>query len=170
MEPAPDSARVLSTRWSGPQDCAALAAVHAAAWRYAYAGVIPEPGLTRMISRRGPSWWVRLHEGRAKALVAALGAEVIGYALLGRCRSGPGGEIQELYIRPECHGLGFGSRLFADARAELRARGAAPLTVWCLAGNQIGVGFYRALGGALAGRAAETVAGARLEKLRFAWP
>ena len=76
--------------------------------------------------------------GRPGADDRASDEEVVGYALIGRCRGGPGGEIQELYIRPDCQGLGFGSRLFAGARAELRARGIAPLTVWCLAANRIG--------------------------------
>lgn len=168
MEPGPDS-RTLTTRWSTPADAEGLAVVHAGAWRYTYAGVIPEPGLTRMIGRRGPGWWRRLHEARARALVAVLGEDLVGYALLGRCRSGPGGEIQELYVRPECQGIGFGSRLFAAARAELETRGAAPLTVWCLSGNFVGLAFYRALGGRETGRTFESVAGKPLEKLRFTW-
>jgi ribosomal protein S18 acetylase RimI-like enzyme len=170
MEPGPDAARALSTRWSTPADTATLAALHAGAWRYAYAGLIPEPGLSRMIARRGPGWWTRLHRQRGRALVATLGGEVVGYALIGQCRGGPGGEIQELYVRPDCQGLGFGARLFEAARAEFRARGLAPLTVWCLAGNALGVGFYRAVGGRETARACDSVAGARLEKLCFTWP
>jgi GNAT superfamily N-acetyltransferase len=170
MEPGQDRAHALATRWSTPADAEALAALHAASWRYAYAGVIPEPGLSRMIARRGAGWWRRLHAAQGRSLVATLGEDVVGYALLGRCRSGPGGEIQELYVRPDCQGLGFGGRLFAAARAELRARGVAPLTVWCLTANRLGLGFYRALGGRETARARDTVAGARLEKLRFTWP
>lgn len=169
MEPIPHRDRIISTRWSEAADAETLAAIHASGWRYAYAGVIPEPGLSRMISRRGPGWWRRLHATGGRALVISLGAELVGYALVGRCRSGPGGEIQELYIRPDCQGLGFGSRLFAGARAELRARGVAPLTVWCLAANGIGTAFYRALGGRVTDRARDRVAGADLEKLRFTW-
>ncbi len=170
MEPTPERARALSTRWSSPADAEALAALHASAWRYAYAGVIPEPGLSRMIARRGLGWWRRLHAARGRALLAVFGPEIVGYALVGPCRGGPGAEIQEIYVRPDCQGLGFGSRLFEAARAEFRARGMAPLTVWCLAGNRIGLGFYRALGGREIARSSEPVAGARLDKLRFAWP
>jgi GNAT superfamily N-acetyltransferase len=170
MEPGPERARALSTRWSTPADAAALGALHAGAWRYAYAGVIPEPGLSRMIARRGPGWWGRLHAAGGRALLAVLGDEVVGYALIGRCRSGPGGEIQELYVRPDCQGLGFGRQLFAAARAEFRMRGLVPLTVWCLAANLIGLAFYRALGGRETDRIRERVAGAPLEKLRFTWP
>lgn len=169
MEPRQDRDCALSTRWSEPADAEELASVHAAGWRYAYAGLIPEPGLSRMISRRGPGWWRRLHDAGGRVLIISLGEEVVGYALIGRCRGGPGGEIQELYIRPDCQGLGFGSRLFAGARAELRARGIVPLTVWCLAANRVGTAFYRALGGRVTGRASDRIAGAELEKLRFTW-
>lgn len=167
----PDRACAFSTRWSGPADAEELAALHAGCWRYAYAGVIPEPGLSRMIARRGPGWWRRLHATGGRVLVAELeaGSGIVGYALVGRCRSGPGGEVQEIYLRPECQGLGFGRRLFAAARAELRARGIAPLTVWCLAANRIGTAFYHALGGKVTARARDRVAGAELEKLRFTW-
>jgi GNAT superfamily N-acetyltransferase len=101
--------------------------------------------------------------------VAQFGEEVVGYALIGRCRSGPGGEVQELYMRPDCQGLGFGARLFTAARAEFRARDMAPLTVWCLADNSLGMGFYRAVGGRETGRVRERVGGVELEKLRFTW-
>src|SRR5271166_6192203 len=34
-----------------------IAAVHDAAWRDAYRGVIPGRELERMVARRGPKWW-----------------------------------------------------------------------------------------------------------------
>lgn len=169
MEPTPEPACGLSTRWSDPEDCDALAEIHAAAWRYAYAGVIPEPGLSRMIARRRPAWWRRQHAAGGRALLVLLEAEVAGYALIGRSRDVGGGEIRELYVRPDCQGLGFGGRLFAAARAEFRDRGIAPLHVWCLAANRIGTAFYLSRGGRVTGRARDRVAGADLEKLRFTW-
>ncbi len=169
MEPGAERSPALATRWSGPEDAGALAAIHAEAWTHAYAGVIPGPGLARMIARRGPGWWSRLHAGRGRALLIDFDAAPVGYALIGRCRGGPGGEIQELYLRPAFQGLGFGRRLFEAARAELAARGVAPLTVWCLEDNRLGLGFYRALGGRETGRAVERVGGALLGKLRFSW-
>lgn len=169
MEPTPERARAISTRWSSPADAEALAALHASAWRYAYAGVIPEPGLSRMISRRGARWWRRLHDAGGRALLVTFGDETVGYALVGRCRGGSGGEVQEIYVRPDCQGLGFGRRLFGCVRAAFRARGIAPLTVWCLAANHIGVAFYAAEGGAVTARARDRIAGTDLEKLRFTW-
>lgn len=152
-----------------PSDSAALAEVHALTWRYAYAGIIPGAGLERMISRRGPTWWRRLHAFGGRALLAVEGEALAGYALFGRNRSGPGGEIQELYVRPEYQGLGYGGSLFAGAHASLLGRAIAPLTVWCLAENRIGTAFYAAMGGHERARRRERVAGADLEKVGFVW-
>lgn len=169
MDRNPSRAGLAATRWSEADDASDLAALHAATWRYAYAGIIPGVGLERMIARRGPSWWRRLHGLGGRALVVAFDDTLAGYALLGRRRDGPGGEIQELYVRPDAQGLGFGSALFAAARAELDARAIAPLSVWCLAANRIGCAFYRARGGREAGRARDGVGGRELEKIRFTW-
>ena len=43
------------TRWSGADDAGALADLHGAAWRHAYAGIIPGVALERMIAARGPT-------------------------------------------------------------------------------------------------------------------
>lgn len=169
MSAHPGGAGLASPRWSQFEDAEALAALHRETWRYAYAGIIPGVGLERMLARRGPGWWGRLHAGGGRALVLAQGEALTAYALLGRCRGAPGGEIQELYVRPAWQGLGFGGRLFDAARAELAARGLKPLTVWCLADNRVGCAFYRARGGRETGRAVERVGGAPLEKRRFVW-
>lgn len=164
------------TRWSTGADAAALAAVHAAAWRYAYAGIIPGVELERMVARRGPRWWQRLDARGARALVLELalgdGAEgVAGYATLGRSRGGgaPGGEIYELYLRPELHGAGFGRRLFEESRRVLAAHGLERLAVWALAENEGACRFYRAMGGVEAGRGVHRLCDVALEKVGFVW-
>jgi ribosomal protein S18 acetylase RimI-like enzyme len=169
MERSPERALRPATRWSEAGDAEALTTLYRDTWRYAYAGVIPGPGLERMLARRGSGWWRRLHDAGARVLVIEFGDELAGYALIGRCRGGPGGEIQELYVRPEFTGLGFGRKLFEAARAEFRARAIAPLTIWCLAANTLGCGFYRSMGGRETGRSRERIGGADLEKLRFSW-
>lgn len=169
MERNSSPALVTGTRWSSPEDAVDLAKLHADTWRYAYAGVIPGAGLERMISRRGPTWWRRLHTFGGRALVGVQDGAIAGYALVGRNRGGPGGEIQELYVRPEYQGVGVGGRLFEAAHGALIARAIAPLTVWCLAENRIGTAFYRAKGGQEMARRRERVAGADLEKIGFVW-
>jgi len=167
-----DDGGLTATRWSTASDDSALAELHAAAWRYAYAGIIPGVTLARMISRRGPSWWGRMHERGFRALVLDCDATLAGYATLGRSRAptlDPRGEIYELYVRPEYQGCGLGRSLFRDARARLRRRGLDGLLVWALADNEIACRFYRAMGGAECARGEDRFCGVPLERVGFAW-
>jgi ribosomal protein S18 acetylase RimI-like enzyme len=161
----------VATRWSTADDSAALAAVHRDAWRYAYAGIIPGLTLERMLARRGPAWWGRMHGRGFRALVLARDSTLSGYATLGRSRApGPAaGEIYELYLRPECQGCGLGRTLFAAAQSELGRSGFRRLVVWALAENTIALRFYRAMGGVEAVRAEDRFCGVPLAKIGFVW-
>ncbi len=162
----------IATRWSRDADARGLADLHGAAWRYAYAGIIPGLTLERMIARRGPAWWQRMHARGFRALVVECGASVAGYATLGRGRAAPGraGEIYELYVRPEFHGCGLGRQLFAAARRELRGHDLAPLVVWALADNTVACRFYTAMGGAEYDRSEDRFCGIPLAKIGYSWP
>jgi ribosomal protein S18 acetylase RimI-like enzyme len=162
---------LVATRWSTAEDDAALAEVHRDAWRYAYAGIIPGLTLERMIARRGPVWWTRMHARGFRALVIECDALLAGYATLGRTRAPgqPAGEIYELYLRPECQGCGLGRQLFASARHELGRYGFERLVVWALAENTIALRFYRAMGGVEAVQAEDRFCGVPLSKIGFAW-
>jgi GNAT superfamily N-acetyltransferase len=159
------------TRWSTVADAAGLADLHGAAWRYAYAGIIPGLTLERMIARRGRSWWTAMHERGFRALVAESRDTVTGYATLGRGRgeSARTGEIYELYVRPEYHGCGVGRRLFGDARRELARCGLDRLVVWALAENTVACRFYAAMGGAASAAAVDRFCGVPLAKVGFSW-
>jgi ribosomal protein S18 acetylase RimI-like enzyme len=162
----------VTIRMSESGDGAVLAELHAEAWRYAYRGIIPGLTLERMIARRGPAWWDSPRGARHGALLLEFEGRVAGYALFGACRidgRGHTGEISELYLRPECHGAGFGRALFEQARRRLRARGLTGLLVWALAENTIACGFYAAMGGQRRFRTSETLGGVRLEKIGFLW-
>ena len=162
----------MKIRWSKPADTAALAALHRDAWRYAYRGIIPGISLERMIARRGPAWWGRMHRFGRRALVLEFDHRVAGYATFGPCRTrsvSSCGEIYELYVRPEFHGTGFGKHLFAEARRHLRANGLAGLLVWALTGNDLACRFYIALGGRERMRGYERIGGARLKLIGYVW-
>lgn len=165
-----DPAGTVATRWSASADSAALADVHRLAWRYAYAGIIPGVQLERMVSRRGPRWWERMHERGMRALVLTCGDGIAGYATMGRSRApGAAGEIFELYLRPEMHGLGFGRRLFTAGREVLALHGLSPVIVWALADNELACRFYRAMDGREAARSLDRVCGVPLQKVGFLW-
>ena len=162
----------VATRWSTAADDTVLADIHRQSWRYAYAGIIPGLTLERMIARRGPRWWGRMHKRGFRALLIDCGGRPAGYATLGRSR-GPGprrlGEIYELYVRPECQGCGLGRRLFADARQQLRSHELDRLVVWALADNTIACRFYAAMGGIECARSQDRFCGVPLDKIGFAW-
>ena len=132
-----------------PTDAPALAAVHEASWREAYAGVLPPRALMGFINRRGLGWWVRTVR-HAGVLVLEVGGEVAGYATFGRNRTGAlpqGGEVYELYLAPEYQGLGFGRRLLTAALDRLEHVGAPGAVVWSIEENERAMAFYRACGG-----------------------
>ena len=167
-----DAGGLIVTRWSTPDDAPGLAAVYADAWSHAYAGIIPGVTLQRMIARRGPSWWRRMHDHGSRALVLDWDDAPVGYATLGRSRSpalSPRGEIYELYLQPEFQGCGLGRRLFDAARGQLRRHRLDGLLVWALAENASACRFYAAMGGGEAARACDRFCGRPLPKVGFAW-
>ena len=163
----------IGVRRAGASDAGPISAVHEAAWRLAYGGILPGRELARMISRRGPLWWKRALDHHTAVLVLEIAGVVRGYATLGpnRMRMLPfAGEIYELYVAPEYQGLGFGRTLFAAARAELRRYGLASFSVRVLADNEPGLAFFRRLGGTLAAETGERVGEETLPLQVLAWP
>lgn len=163
----------IVVRESTRTDADGLAALHRDAWHYAYRGIIPGLGLERMIARRGPLWWKRMHGRGGRTFVLEFDGRVMGYVSFGMCRARAldrRGEIYEIYVRPEAQGVGFGKRLFAEARRRLRERGLAGLVVWSLAENEIACRFYEAQGGKAYASAHDRIGGAPLELVAYVWP
>lgn len=162
----------IDIRRAEEADAEAIADVHHEAWQGAYAGIIPHRALNAMIGRRGAAWWARAIRRSATVLVAEMGGEVAGYATLGRNRARElpqQGEIYELYLRPECQGIGLGSRLFAAARDKLAAHGLGGLVVWALEDNVGALSFYEGLGGRDIAEGVEVFDQKALKKVAFVW-
>ena len=162
----------IDIRKAEPRDADAIAEVHHDAWEGAYAGIIPYRALSKMLNRRGPTWWANAISRAASVLVVELGGEVVAYATLGRNRARElrqEGEIYELYVRPEYQGIGLGSRLFAAARARLAAHGLKGLVVWALEENANAVQFYAGSGGRDVAEGVEVFDQKALRKVAFIW-
>lgn len=160
----------IGVRRAGPADASSIAAVHDAAWRHAYRGIIPGRDLERMIARRGPLWWRRALERKTPILVLDVGGRVTGYASIGanRMRMLPhAGEIYELYILPEFQGLGFGRLLFNAAKSELGRNGFGTFSVRVLADNDSARDFYEHMGGVVAAESGERIGEATLPLVVF---
>ena len=164
---------LIEIRRAKPCDAKSLAEAHDVSWRAAYQGIIPGPELDKLINRRGPAWWASAMRGGSRICVLVFGEQIAGYANYGGNRARSlfyGGEIYELYLRPEFQGLGFGRRLFNAARRDLAQSGLRSMVVWALADNVPAVEFYRALGGRAVARSSEKFGNKVLDKIAFAWP
>ena len=162
----------IDIRKAEPRDANAIAEVHREAWLGAYAGIIPHRALTVMINRRGGQWWANAIRRAATVLVIEVGGKVAGYATLGRNRARElkqEGEIYELYLKPECQGIGLGSSLFAAARERLAAHGLRGLVVWALEDNLNAVSFYAGAGGRDVAEGVEVFDQKALRKIAFVW-
>ncbi|MCX8293190.1 GNAT family N-acetyltransferase [Phyllobacterium sp. 0TCS1.6A] len=163
---------VTEIRRAAPADAVAISAIHMAAWKGAYSGIIPHKTLNTMLERRGPEWWRRAIMRSTQILLADVGGIVAGYATLGpnRARQLPQrGEIYELYVRPEYQGTGIGSRLMAAARQNLAGQGLKGTVVWALEDNELAIAFYIGAGGRDIAEGVECFEGRTLRKVAFAW-
>ena len=162
----------IDIRKAEPADAGAIAAVHHAAWRGSYAGIIPHKALTAMISRRGAEWWASAIRRAATVLVVEIGGDVVGYATIGRNRARElrqKGEIYELYLKPEFQGIGLGTRLFKAAREKLAAHGMKGMVVWALEENAGALDFYLGAGGRDIAEGVEIFDQKALKKVAFVW-
>jgi len=165
-------AGVVSFRRAVPAHAAAVADIHATAWRSTYQGLIPHLHLERLIAKRGPAWWRRQIEAGTNITLLLFDGEPQGYASWGVTRgSWPwrAGEIFELYVNPVYQGVGLGSKLFAAVRQELKREGLARLVVWALKDNENACAFYGGLGGVVMAAAQEHYGSVALTRVAFVW-
>ena len=163
---------LITIRSAEHGDGVALSELRIDAWRYAYRGIIPGLTLERMIARRGSPWWDSPRGTADCCLLLEFDNHISGYATFGQSRMRGAralGEIYELYVKPECHGAGFGRSLFDESRRRLRAQHLEQLIVWSLAENELACRFYGALGGVRRFRTSERFGGVRLELIGFHW-
>lgn len=86
----------------------------------------------------------------AEVLFALENGREVGFALffhnfstfLGRS----GLYLEDLYVRPECRGKGYGRAILQKLAAVAVERGCGRLEWWCLDWNQPNIDFYRSLG------------------------
>lgn len=162
----------IAVRKAGSDDAAAIAAVHAAAWREAYLGILPLTTLDAMIARRSPARWVGELAKFSGFRVIEFDGKIAGYSSYGPARDRHGAaksEIYEIYLAPEYQGIGLGCRLFSDTLDMAEKTLGAGLIVWVLTENRRAVAFYRALGGQVGPTGTEQLGQISFEKSSFLW-
>jgi GNAT superfamily N-acetyltransferase len=176
---------MISIRRARPGDALAIARVHVAAWRSAYAGILEEHYLSNLSEARLAAFYQRAildrREGHAVFVATAAGqdqpgdqpgpdAGIVGFASGGRARRrGLGeGEVETLYVLDDYRDIGVGRRLMRAMAAHLRAIGCNSAMAWVLQDNPSRF-FYRHLGGRPAMHEAIRVAGQGVEQIAVLW-
>jgi GNAT superfamily N-acetyltransferase len=176
---------MISIRKARPGDAREIAAVHVAAWRSAYAGILDDGYLANLSEARLAAFYQRAildrREGHAVFVATAAGedqpqdapgsgAVVVGFASGGRARRrGVGeGEVETLYVLDDYRERGVGRRLMRAMAAHLRAIGCNSAMAWVLQENPSRF-FYRHHGGRTTMHEAIRVAGQGVEQIAVLW-
>jgi GNAT superfamily N-acetyltransferase len=164
---------MIAIRRAGLADAAAIGAVHVAAWRSTYPGLLPDNYLANLSPTR-----LALHYKAAVATggtvyVAASdtpGPRIVGFVTAGAARTKNlgEGEIETLYVLDDWRDQGVGRRLLQAAARQLGARGCRSAFVWVLRDNP-SRWFYQHLGGQTAALGQTRLAGVALPQVAYCW-
>ena len=176
---------MISVRRARPTDAIAIAAVHVAAWRSAYPGILPDAYLARLSVPRQASYYESAIRSGTAVFVAnatgtdvppGSGARVVGFTTAGRSRAGSEiagrrlaeGEVETLYVLDDFRDRGVGRRLLRAAAGHLAEVGCRSVFLWVLRENP-SRWFYSRLGGKPAAEAITRVGGHPVAQTAFVW-
>ncbi len=170
---------VRTAEWT---DAPGIAAVHVAAWRSTYAGILPVGYLAGLsLNRQTGHYLMAMRRGVGVHVVTVSGddlptasphAKVVGFATAQR-HDPPApygeGEVETLYILDDWRDRGFGRQLMEASAAWLAERGCVSLFLWVLRDNP-SRWFYQRIGGTAAAEQAIRVAGQEVVQTAYVWP
>jgi len=175
---------MISIRRARPADSIAIGAVHVAAWRSAYPGILPDDFLARLsVPRQSAHYDAAIRSSSTGVFVAAAsgadvpqgsGSRIIGFATAGRARGGEftrhlgEGEVETLYVLDDWRDRGVGRKLMRVAAGHLAEAGCRSCFVWVLQANP-SRWFYQRLGGKAAADAVIQFAGQKVPQTAFVW-
>ncbi len=175
---------MITIRRARPGDAAAIGAVHVAAWRSTYPGILPDEYLARMsVARQAAHYENGIRAGVGVHVATASGldlgpaggpARIVGFITGAPTREPrPGGaigdgEIETLYVLDDWRERGLGRRLMRAAAAHLASAGCASAFVWVLRDNP-NRWFYERLRGRAAATATIRVGGAPVVQTAYVW-
>jgi ribosomal protein S18 acetylase RimI-like enzyme len=175
---------MIAIRRARPLDAVSIGAVHVAAWRSAYPGILPDAYLAKLSITRQAAYYdraIRNGMGVHVAIAGAAGGDnadgaatrIVGFATGGRAREGASGhlgegEIETLYVLDDFRDQGVGRRLMTAAASHLADIGCRSAYCWVLRDNP-SRWFYRRIGGRQAAETTIQVGGAPVVQTAFVW-
>lgn len=159
-----------------PADAEAVAALHAASWRSAYRGILPDDYLDHeVVADRQAVWRERLL-GTPGAPAFGIVAEDVGGQPIGFVYVWPqhdpvwGSFIDNLHVHPDRKGGGIGRQLLQAVAQELGPAHHQPVFLWVLDANEAAKRFYARMGAEFAEQAiAPPFGGVSLPEWRCVW-
>jgi len=175
---------MIAIRRARPSDAPAIGAVHVAAWRSTYPGILPDEFLTRLsVTRQAAHYDTAIRGGVGVHVATASGLDVpgsgggapaaprvIGFVTDDRARAAglADGEIETLYVLDDFRERGLGRRLMRAAASHLISAGCRTCFVWVLRDNP-SRWFYERLGGRAVAEAPVQVGGTAVVQTAFVW-
>ncbi|MFC5667979.1 GNAT family N-acetyltransferase [Kitasatospora misakiensis] len=169
---------ITTIRRGTAPDAEAVATLHAASWRTAYAGIVPDGALgDGLADERREIWELRLTvdyggpESTPELLIAERAGDTVGFAYL---VPQPDGRVllDNLHVRPGLTGAGIGGDLLDASRAHVaRRHPGAALYLEVLQANTRAVAFYERAGGLRTdARHGVFPGGHTLPEYEYTWP
>lgn len=156
----------MRVRRASEADSAAIGALHVAAWRETYVGLLSQAEIEAMsIAARTAQWRAQIGAGTARGVYVA--EEQDGIIGFGACTSERDLALMTAgYILRRGQGRGAGRLLMRAMARRLIAEGDRTMALWVLSTNAPARGFYERLGGKIVaergtGHDAETAYGWR---------
>lgn len=141
----------MEKRLATIQDIPIISRIHAASWKVAYQGIVPQAYLDTLPE----DYWVEsftqwLQDGALQALIAWEGDTAVGCVSYGKQVSSADleqlppdyGEIRSIYIHPDFMRRGYGKVLLHDAELALRIQGYSHCSLYVLEQNLSARAFY----------------------------
>lgn len=141
----------IDIRAAGPGDAEAIAMLHAASWKRAYRGMLPDAYLDGPMSAEKEAHWraklADLADGDM-VLAAERDRELVGFIAVWPDPAVVDGVfIDNLHAIAEAHGQGVGRALFFEAVRRAVAAGRRQAWLSCYPDNTRAVSFYKRVGG-----------------------
>jgi ribosomal protein S18 acetylase RimI-like enzyme len=168
---------VIAIRRARPADAPGIGAVHVAAWRSAYPGVLPDDYLANMSAARQAGHYDRairvgigVHVAAPSGTGEAGAPPIVGFTTARRARNNPlaEGEVETLYVLDDFRDFGVGRRLLRASAQHLAAQGCRSVFAWVLRDNPANF-FYQRLGGKRIAHSTTRVAGQDVPQTAYAW-
>ena len=158
-------------------DLQAIAKLHAASWRAAYRGILPDIFLDNDLEDNRAGRWNGTLDRMApsdRLLIAMLGNGLAGFisgwtTTATDCDLGFDLHVDNLHVRPDLRGQGLGLALMQELSRRQLSHGSIKTYLWVLDGNEHALRFYVRLGGRVSDRRRIALGGTMVWETRIVW-